>query len=260
MGSSARQERLTDSSDSRTESPLTSEPRLRGHVIVVAPGNLSFPLQVSTNTNMFLEGGAERGITTERPSLRVVPGDTANGYDEDVGEGDVTQRDARTGTPAGQLPLPEAPEPVAPGPEEIADEPPEELGDMAADDDFEADIERSLDEYPEPDDVFAENSEVAFESRAERAQPDTFLTTAEGELRDASDLAPDTALVEPIVEADPSMGEEAVGGATSTPVVAEADLDPSDPIADEGDLSQKNAENPGAPFSEVTPEEFEELP
>jgi len=209
-------------------------------VIVVAPGNLSFPLQVSTNTNMFLEGGAERGITTERASLRVVPGDTANGYDEDVDEGAATQRDARTGTPAGQLPLPE------------------ELGDMAADDVREADIERSLEEYPEPDDVFAENSEVAFESRAERAQPDTFLTTAEGELRDASDLAPDTALVEPIVEADPSMGEEAVGGATSTPVVAEADLDPSDPIADEGDLSQKNAENPGAPFSEVTPEEFDE--
>jgi len=260
MGSSARRERPTDSSDSRTESPVNREPRLHGHVIVVAPGNLSFPLQVSTNTNMHLEGGAERDVATERPSLRVVPGDTANGYDEDGDEGDVTRLDKRTGTPAGQLPLPEVPEAVAPPAEEIDNDPPGELGDIAADDVREADIERSLEEYPEPDDVFAENSETAFESRAERAQPDTFVATAEGELRDQSDVAPDTALVEPIVEADESMGEGSIGGAVSTPVVAEADLDPSDPVADEGNLSQKNAANPGAPFSEVTPEEFEEQP
>jgi hypothetical protein len=224
---------------------------VREHVIVVSPGNLSFDLDLWSNAKIDL-GPSDRG---GRPNLRVVPGDSTNHSDD--GDDDGSPRNERRGTPAGQLPLPEAPAPIASAAAGGANVLPE-LGDMAADDVREADIERSLDEYPEPEDVFAENSEIAFESRAERAQPDTFITTAEGELRDQSDLAPDTALVEPIVEADESMGEAAVGGATSTPVVPESELDPTDPFAEEGESNQENARNPGAPFSEVTPDEFEE--
>jgi hypothetical protein len=184
----------------------------------------------------------------------VVPGDSTNHSDD--GDDDGNSGNEPTAAPPGQLPLPDALAPVAPA-EDAADAQLPELGEIAADDVPEDEVERSLNEYPEPEDVFAENSEIAFESRAERAQPDAFVMNAEGELLELVDLAPDTALVEPIVEADESMGEAAVGGAVSTPVVPEDELDPANPFGEEGELSQENAVNPGAPFSEVTPEEFE---
>jgi amphi-Trp domain-containing protein len=194
--------------------------------------------------------------SVEQAGLRVMPGGANTLRDPYAGVTE-TYEDERLGTPAGQLPLPEAPPPVEPGPRTPLDEAPEELSDLAAEDVPEADIERSLGEYPEPDDVFAENAEVAYESRAERAQPDTFITTADGELREQSDLAPDTALVEPLVEADESMGEASVGGAVSTPIIADDDMDPAAPGGGD-EAEREEARNAGSPFSEVTPEEFEE--
>ncbi|MEX2225140.1 MAG: hypothetical protein WEB52_01675 [Dehalococcoidia bacterium] len=123
---------------------------VREHVIVVSPGNLSFDVDFWTNAKIALgAGGDKAGVeSTGKPRLRVVPGDTTNHFDrgDDRGDddGNARRRGRRAGTAAGQLPLPDAPAGSL-----------REPGEMAADDAREA------------DDVFAENSEIAFESRAE---------------------------------------------------------------------------------------------
>jgi amphi-Trp domain-containing protein len=247
---------------------------LRQRELRFEAGDDSVALDVSGNVKVEVEvtaSGGESSIevevswpqsgsagSIEQAGLRVTPGGADTLRDPYAGVAE-TYEDERLGTPAGQLPLPEALPAVEPGREGDAlyEEPPAQPSDLAAEDVREADIERSLEEYPEPDDVFAENAEVAYESRAERAQPDTFITTADGELREQSDLAPDTALVEPLVVADESMGEASVGGAVSTPVIADDDMDPAAPGGgDEPERDERR--NAGAPFSEVTPEEFEE--
>lgn len=78
---------------------------------------------------------------------------------------------------------------------DLEEAPLRELSDLAAEDLAEAEVEEAAAGGAEADDVFAENVEYAYEARAEMAQPDTFVTTAEGELRDASDVMPDTAIV-----------------------------------------------------------------
>lgn len=249
---------------------------LRQRELRFEAGDASVALDISGNVKVEVEvtasgGGSSIEVEVSWPQsgsagsagpadLRVTPGGAANTLHDPYAGVTESYGDERLGTPAGQLPLPEALPAVEPGREDaLYEETPDELADLAADDVPEADIERSLGEYPEPDDVFAENAEVAYESRAERAQPDTFITTAEGELRDQSDVAPDTALVEPLVEADESMGEASVGGAVSTPIIADDDMDPAAPAG--GDEPEREApRNAGAPFSEVTPEEFEERP
>lgn len=92
---------------------------VRAHVIVVAPGEVSFDCDLWTNAR--IDFGAadspQRGASTKL-HLRVVPGHSANCVDS--GDAGGNMRDDRTSTPAGQLPLPEAPGPVAPRPEEAA--------------------------------------------------------------------------------------------------------------------------------------------
>lgn len=234
---------------------------IRRHEMVVESEAASVALDISSNVRIELEvsaRGDESSIEVEvswhpdeagtlsRPELRVMPRYTSSFDDEGFGG------DQRLGTPAGQLPLPEVP--VDLDPQDIAHDPPGDLGDLAVDDVPDADVESALRENALPDDVFAENSEIAYESRAERVQPDTFMVTADGELRDNSDLLPDTALVEPIVQADESMGEASIGGAASTPVIADTDVDPASAAVE---MDPDGGDAQIAPLTEVTPEEFD---
>jgi amphi-Trp domain-containing protein len=248
---------------------------LRGHELRFEAGDAAVTLDVSSSVKVEFEVKAstsESSIELEMSWPRSGSGGSPDAADFRVltsGGADLlsdpyanvadTYEDERLGTPAGQLPLPEAPPAVEPGRDVDAlyEEAPELPADLAAEDVSEADIERSLEEYPAPDDVFDENAAIAYESRAERAQPDTFITTADGELRDQSDVAPDTALVEPIVEADESMGEASVGGAVSTPAIADDDMDPAAPGGGD-EPEREEARDAGSPFSEVTPDEFED--